>query len=85
MYVDTQSMLRPLMSGMTVRTFPHTDADEGGRLAMEGWAAQIPNGEADRFNFSGLRRRDGKPVNDLNDCAVIHPEDEPELADLLPQ
>ena len=44
----------------------------------------IPGAEIDAFDFDGLRSRDRRHVTDLNDAAVIHPEDEPHLAQLLP-
>lgn len=73
--------------GKRVRIFPHADADGGGLEAAKKWKSQIEGAGAskvDAFDFSGLVRRDGKPVNDLNDCAVIRPEDETELEGLLP-
>lgn len=73
-----------LLEGKRIRVFPHADADGGGMHAAERWASMIPNADVDAFDFAGLRRRDGKPVNDLNDCAVIHPDDQGQLSELLP-
>lgn len=73
-----------LLKGRRIRAYPHADADGGGMAAMERWAFQLPSASVDAFTFTGLRRRDGKPVNDLNDCAVIHPDDREHLQELLP-
>lgn len=69
-----------------VRICPHDDPDGGGLDAARRWAAQLAGvgAKVDAFTFDGLRRQDGKPVSDLNDAALIHPEDEPKLEDLLP-
>lgn len=73
-----------LLTGKRIRCFAHSDGDGGGRDAMARWIDCIPGAEADVFSFDGLSRRDGKPVNDLNDAAVICPAQESELTDLLP-
>jgi hypothetical protein len=74
----------PLLRGKRVRFYPH--ADESGGDAAEKWAAQLGalGGALDRFEFTGLRKRDGSPVKDLNDCAAIHPDDAGELLEVLP-
>lgn len=74
-----------LLSGRRIRAYPHADDDGGGMAAMERWAAQIPGATVDAFAFTGLHRNDGSPVNDLNDCAVIHKDDERDLWALLPE
>jgi hypothetical protein len=58
-----------------VRIFRHLDA--AGDAAMNRWAKQIADAGAvvDAFNFGGLRQSDGRPVEDLNDCARIHADD----------
>jgi hypothetical protein len=73
--------------GKRVRIYPHADKDGGGRIAAEKWAvefAKAGSGPVDCFRFDRLTRKDGKPVNDLNDCAVICDADKPELEGLLP-
>ncbi len=75
-----------LFRGRDVRFMPHADEDGGGVEAARRWASQskeIGASFVTGFDFSGLTRRDGKPVNDLNDCTVIRPEDESELERLL--
>ncbi len=58
-----------------VRIFRHLDA--AGDAAMNRWAKQIADAGADvdAFNFAGLRQSDGRPVEDLNDCARVNAED----------
>jgi hypothetical protein len=73
-----------LLAGRRIRVFPHADADGGGMAAAECWASQLPGSDVDAFHFDGLIRRDGRPVKDLNDCAVIHPDHESALVELLP-
>lgn len=73
--------------GRHVRIFPHADSDGGGMRAARRWAGQIEESgaaEVDYFDFDGLLRADGKPVNDLNDCTNIHPDSESELINLIP-
>ncbi len=77
----------PHFSGRQVRIFPHADPDGGGLRAAKRWHDQIEMTGAsaiDYFDFSGLRRRDGSPVNDLNDCTDIHPDFLSELQNLIP-
>lgn len=73
-----------LLKDRRIRAFAHADADGGGRAAMEQWIAALPGVAGDIFDFKGLRRCDGRPVNDLNDAAMIHPENAPDLDELLP-
>jgi len=80
---DAQAVFR----GKRVRTYSHADSDHKGREAGERWMKQLHSagaGPIDAFDFRGLFRRDGKPINDLNDCAVIRDADKPELKGLLP-
>lgn len=74
----------PLLRGKRVRFYPH--ADKSGTAAVERWAEQLGaiGCALDGFSFEGLRKRDGSPVKDLNDCNAIHPEDAGKLADVLP-
>jgi len=74
----------PLLRGKRVRFYPH--ADKSGAAAAEKWAAQLGaiGGALDGFSFERLRKRDGSPVKDLNDCNSIHPDDVRELAEVLP-
>ena len=74
----------PLFAGKRVRIFPHDD--EPGRAGAEGWARQLAavGADVDCFRFAGLRKADGSPVEDLNDCTSLHPDDAAELEGLLP-
>jgi hypothetical protein len=76
----------PLLAGCRVRFYPHHEASEAGLRAVERWGNQLTDRgcECDAFSFAGLRRADGRPVKDLNDCTQIHPEDAPLLQNLLP-
>lgn len=67
-----------------VRFYPHADG-AGGR-AVEKWANQLAavGANVDAFKFDGLRKADGSPVKDLNDCTSIHPDDANQLAEMLP-
>jgi hypothetical protein len=61
-----------LMRGRRVRIYPHADADGGGAKSARLWAMQLHNAgcTVDSFDFTELRRSDGKPVKDLNDCTT---------------
>jgi len=80
--VDALALLR----GRRVRIYPHADADAGGVTSARVWAEQLhAHGcDVDLYDFTGLMRRDGRAVKDLNDAAVIAPAQEHELSDLLP-
>lgn len=73
----------PLLTGKRIRICPH--ADNAGRAAAVRWKEQLESVDCvvDAVDLAGLRKRDGSPVNDLNDCTQIHPEDAGELEGLL--
>ena len=75
-----------LMAGRRVRIYPHADADGGGMISAQKWAAQLhcAGCQVDFFEFDNLTRRDGCQVKDLNDATEISPEQESELSDILP-
>ncbi len=72
------------LAGKKVRIFPHVDA--AGKSGAERWVAQLHaiGAEVDIFDFTGLRKADGSPVKDLNDCTQIHPDDAAQLEGMLP-
>jgi len=75
----------PIFERKRVRIFPHTDPP--GRDAARFWALQLAQAAAariDAFSFAGLRRANGEPVQDLNDCTTIHAADAAQLKDMLP-
>ena len=55
------------LRGKRVRIFPHTD--EAGKRALWRWMGQLigAGAKVDAFNFKGLMKPDGSPVEDLND------------------
>ncbi|MBS0632059.1 MAG: hypothetical protein JSS11_09110 [Verrucomicrobia bacterium] len=61
-----------LMRGRRVRIYPHADADGGGVKSARKWALQLAEVgcAVDLFDFNLLRRTDGMPVKDLNDCTT---------------
>ena len=61
-------------SGKHVRIF--ADADEPGLEAEGQWWSQLEAAGArvDGYSFEGLLRSDGAPVKDLNDFALIDPD-----------
>lgn len=75
-----------LLKGLRIRIYPHRDADGGGMARAQIWAKQLHSigCDVDFFDFTGLSRRDGEPVNDLNDAAVIAPVQQNELLEVLP-
>lgn len=76
----------PLLRGLRVRFYPHHEARGAGNKAVSKWAQQFAaiGANLDAFSFEGLRKDDGSPVKDLNDCTRIHTEDAGELEGLLP-
>jgi hypothetical protein len=83
---DIHGEAMPLLRGRRVRFYPHHEASGAGGKAVSKWAAQIAATGAtmDAFSFAGLRKQDGSPVKDLNDCTRIHPDDASALEVLLP-
>lgn len=64
----------PHFSGKRVRIFPHSDT--AGAKAVRRWSEQLAacGAKVDAFSLDSLTRRDGEPVNDLNDLAQVSPE-----------
>lgn len=83
MLIDAEAL--PSFSGRRVRIFP--DADQAGLGAAKRWAKQLAGvgAQVDAVNLSGLRKADGSPIKDLNDCTQIHPDDAGKLEGLLPR
>jgi hypothetical protein len=75
-----------LLAGRKVKIYCHADSDGGGEEAARKWGRQLKavGCSVGAFSFAGLRQRDGTPVKDLNDCCLIHPDDEAILGGLLP-
>jgi hypothetical protein len=65
----------PLLAGKRIRLFPH--ADSAGQEAAANWTRQLDavGADVDAFDFAGLHRTDGAGVGDLNDLALISPDD----------
>jgi hypothetical protein len=61
----------PMFRGKRVRIF--ADADESGQAALQRWAEQLQEvqAEGDAFDFTGLIKCDGSPVKDLNDFLLV--------------
>ncbi|MEY5026008.1 MAG: zinc finger protein [Verrucomicrobiota bacterium] len=73
-----------LLAGKQVRIVSHVDAV--GADARERFGRQLQQQagcSVDWFDLEGLRKADGSPIKDLNDCTAIHPEDAGELGGLL--
>jgi hypothetical protein len=75
-----------LFCGRRIRIFPHVDDDGGGLDQAIVWARQLEalGCEADLFRLDGLKRADGSPIKDLNDCVEITPSQAHELGELFP-
>ncbi len=71
------------LKGKRVRLVPHVDT--AGKLAMENWGAALEEigCSVDVFQLEGLRRLDGRPVKDLNDCTELDSRDLGEIEALL--
>ncbi len=71
------------LRGRQVRLVPHVDA--AGRSAMERWGALLEGlgCVVDVFELEGLRRANGAPVKDLNDCTELLAEHRAEMEGLL--
>lgn len=74
-----------VFKGKRVRIFAHLD--DGGLKAESRWWQQLKEAGAvvDGFDFRGLIRQDGQPVEDLNDFCLISAEDEKEAIDEVVQ
>lgn len=74
-----------LLRGKRVKIVPHIDEHREGQKAAENWAEELGRigCELHAFNLDGLRKSNGSPIKDLNDCTEIHPEDALELEGLL--
>jgi len=72
-----------LLRGKRVRIF--IDNDARGRHASTNWAKQLINVgcKVDGFDFSGLMKRDGNLVKDLNDCTQLSDESIARYGELL--
>jgi hypothetical protein len=75
-----------LLRGRRVRIFPHEDGDGLGIRAALNWAKHLERlgCQIDFFVFRGLRKANGEPVKDLNDCAAICAKHAPRLKELFP-
>jgi hypothetical protein len=78
----------PLFRGKRVRIFPHYDAPRfEGFNAARRWDGQLRGVSAivDCFDFTGLKRSDGRAVSDLNDLALVgYDQWENEAREILP-
>jgi hypothetical protein len=69
-----------------IRIYPHADPDRGGVKQALQWANHLAglDCKVDFFVFDGLRKTDGSPVKDLNDCVELAPELTDRLEELFP-
>jgi hypothetical protein len=60
-------------NGVRVRLFPHLDSSRKGEEIVVRWQKQLESHGAivDGFEFRGLLRADGRPVEDLNDVMLM--------------
>jgi CHC2-type zinc finger protein len=72
--------------GRRVRIYPHDDRDGKSYQTALVWSRQLRKlgCEVDLFIFRGLRKTNGTPVNDLNDCVELAPEQLSKLEELFP-
>src|SRR5260221_4127540 len=72
--------------GLRVRTVPHDDPDGGSYHAALVWCQQLRklDCEIGLFTFKALRKTNGAPVKDLNDCVELTPDQLNKLEDLFP-
>jgi CHC2 zinc finger len=72
--------------GMRVRLYPHDDQDGGAYQTAEIITGQLERlgCEVDYFHFTGLRKRSGAKIKDLNDCTEIAAEQLGKLEGLFP-
>ena len=76
-----------MMKDCSIRLYPHSDPDGGGKAAAERWAQAIHDAGATNiyyFTFEGISMTDGQPVTDLNDCTSCHADSINELNNILP-
>lgn len=71
--------------GKRVRIFAHDDESGVGKAAAERWAGQLAGCDVGIADFSGLRKANGEPIKDLNDCTQISANDVSQLEGLLPE
>jgi hypothetical protein len=69
-----------------VRICPHNDSDGLGIAHALRWSKQLQQVgcEVDFFVFNGLRKADGSPAKDLNDCTQLAPQSMGKLEELFP-
>lgn len=72
--------------GRRVRIYPHDDPDGGSYQNAIVWANQLERLDCgvDFFTFKGLRKLNGSPAKDLNDCVQLGPEQLQQLGELFP-
>jgi CHC2 zinc finger len=72
--------------GRRVRIVPHNDADGCSYQAALAWCRQLKKlrCEVDFFTFKGLRKTNGAPVKDLNDCVELAVGQLDKLEELFP-
>jgi hypothetical protein len=72
--------------GHRVRICPHNDSDGLGIAHALRWSKQLQQAdcEVDFFIFNGLRKADGSPAKDLNDCTQLAPQSMGKLEELFP-
>lgn len=75
-----------IMTGRTVRIYPHRDPNGGGMEAAEGWFRQLNEigCKVDGFSFEDLTKIDGQPVTDLNDLLLADEESKKVWKGILP-
>jgi CHC2 zinc finger len=75
-----------LLRSRRIRIFPHADSDGGGVQQALQWANHLAglDCKVDFFVFNGLRKTDGSPIKDLNDCVELAPELADRLEELFP-
>jgi hypothetical protein len=72
-----------LLRGKRLRIVSHVDPAGVGAREKMGRELKRAGAEVDWFDLEGLRKADGSPIKDLNDCTDIHAEDADEMGGLL--
>lgn len=74
------------LTGRNVRIYPHIDPSKAGEDAGKKWANQLHHigCSVEHFDFSGLTKKDGSTVTDLNDAILVPDAQRHELKNLLP-